>query len=162
MAENYSWICDTCGGLIKNINDGWVEWIHQTGNGNSGRLIRRDLRLVHHKPASPRRSAHGCQFNEDHEFQKDSGIVGDLPLEDFLGPGGLMHLLAMIEVDEPAFTACVVEMIKRLHIPGYEHARAHFDAAIREGVIEPNMRQGFYSMGQIKATLAFAAERDDE
>ncbi|HRI71140.1 MAG TPA: hypothetical protein PK156_43205 [Polyangium sp.] len=160
MEADYSWICDTCRQLIENIDEGCVEWINQIGNNK--KRIRRDLRLVHRQASPHRESVYECQFNTDHEFQKDRGTVSDRPLEDFLGPNGLISLLAMIEFDNPAFSACVVEMIKRLHIPGYEHARAHFDAAIREGVIEPKMRQGFYSMGQIEATLAFAAERGDE
>ena len=35
-------------------------------------------------------------------------------------------------------------MIKRLHIPGYEHARLHFNAAIDQLVFEPNTPPGFY------------------
>jgi hypothetical protein len=45
----------------------------------------------------------------------------------------------------------VLEMSKRLHVPGYEHTRLHFDEAIREGVFEPNTVPGYYWQLNIEA-----------
>jgi hypothetical protein len=42
-----------------------------------------------------------------------------------------MRLLALI-AEERAPTNDILEMIKRLHIRGYEQARLHFDEAIAE------------------------------
>jgi hypothetical protein len=53
-----------------------------------------------------------------------------------------------------------LEMIKRLHIPGYEEARHYFDEAIAEGVYEPNTAPGFPHQSQINAVLTYVRERD--
>ena len=145
------WICDTCEEKIENPKDGWVEWIVvRDGEKRKGR----NLRLVHHMPASPLGKPKGCQFDGKVEFSKDRGIVADLSLEDFLGPNGLMRLLVFLSENELP-KEDVLEMIKRLFIPGYEVARHHFDRAIYEGVFEPNMPKSYYFMSDIEATLKF-------
>ena len=69
-----------------------------------------------------------------------------------------MRLLQMLgEEDHPKED--VLEMIKRLHIPGYEAARGHFDEAISEGYFEPNTPEGYYHQSEIEATLAFIKDR---
>lgn len=128
-----AWFCDQCGDLIKHPKDGWVEWITFPRAPDEIRPGR-DLRLVHHRPASE--SSVGCQFIAAVEHAKDRGSVADLPLRDFLGPDGLARLLGMISGNELP-TEVVITMIQRLHIPGYEQARFHFDRLIEEGVIEP-------------------------
>jgi len=141
------WTCDTCGFDIARAEDGWVEWLmveFPKGNG---------LRLVHAYPASPRL---------DHPSRCQYGRVrglNDLPLEDFVGPNGMMRLLAML-YDERAPKEELLEMIKRLHIPGYEQARHHFDDAIAEGVYEPNTAPGYPHQRQIKAVLDFIEQRN--
>lgn len=144
------WICDTCGGYINNADDGWVEWISlmSTGKSPSGR----GLRLVHDHSSSPR--ANKCQYNSDVEYRKDKGTLSDLSLEDFLGPDGLMRLLVFISENELPKDE-VLEMIKRLHIPGYELARNHFQKAINDGIFEPNMPKNFYNQSDIDATLRY-------
>jgi hypothetical protein len=145
-----TWICDTCGGAIEKADDGWVEWLlRQSGQ----KWIGRGLRLVHSFPASPRSSAAKCQYDENRESAHDGSIVNDLALESFLGPDGLMELLSFIAGGELP-TLEVLEMIKRLHIPGYEEARFHFRSALDEGVFDPNTREGFYTQSDIKAVLA--------
>jgi hypothetical protein len=49
----------------------------------------------------------------------------------------------------------VLQMIKRIHVPGYEHARFYFDQAMSEGAFEPNMPKDYYSRYDIQATLQF-------
>ena len=100
-----------------------------------------------------------CQFNEDHEFRKDKGIVNDLPLKSFLGADGLMLLLSLI-AEKRTPTEQVLEMIKRLHIPGYEHARPYFKKAISEGVFEPNTMAGYYWQCDIEAVLKYVEETE--
>lgn len=48
----------------------------------------------------------------------------------------------------------VLEMVKRLHIPGYEIARRHFDRALRKGIIAPDTYPGFYTQAQISEVIA--------
>jgi len=161
MQPTTTWICDTCGELIETVEAGWVEWLvivnrYDTADKRQGR----GLRLVHHQPASPRRMARygSCQYDAHAEFQRDGASLYDLPLSSFLGPDGLNLLLSMIAEDELP-TEDVLEMTKRLHIPGYEHARRHFARAIAEGVFEPNMLKGYYWQHDIEAVLK-AIERE--
>lgn len=141
--DDRGWICDTCGGIIEIAEDGWVEWHNPVQNGKVERRGQ-DLRLVHHTKSHDQESK--CQFdNHDRQF-----MVKDVPLDWFLGSDGLMSLLALIAEDRVTSEE-VLEMIKRLHIPGYEHTRLHFDEAISEGVFEPNTLPGYYHVSNIRA-----------
>ena len=42
--------CDECGQLIKEIRDGWVEWIDEEVNGKKHSY---GFRIVHHNSCSP-------------------------------------------------------------------------------------------------------------
>jgi hypothetical protein len=151
-----TWICDNCGELIQRAEDGWVEWL--STHNEHGNSHGRGLRLVHHLPASPH---HSCQYDEDEEFRRDGSILMALPLEQFLGPDGLMLLLSKLARDELPKDE-VLEMIKRLHIPGYEHARQHFQRAIADGVFEPNMPDGYYWQSNIDAVLRFLEREENQ
>lgn len=150
--KNQYWICDSCGERIIKIEDGWVEWISY--QDEAGNWKRRNLRLVHHFPASPRTGEFKCQFNQKAEFAKDKGIVGDLSLEHFLGHGGLMTLLSFLDEDGTANKE-ILEMIKRLHVPGYEIARIHMEQAIGSGAVETNTHPGYPSPNEIKRILEY-------
>ncbi len=152
MSKFEGWFCDTCGNIIKKTEDGWVERI--VFEDLAGNLKGRNLRLVHNKSSSPRKSEHGCQFDGNYEFRKDRGGIHDLPLKNFLGPDGLMLLLSLVAENRLPIQE-VLEMIKRLHIPVYEHARFHFDRAISEGVFEPNTLKGYYWQPDINAILKY-------
>ncbi|HYO71696.1 MAG TPA: hypothetical protein VEU33_37025 [Archangium sp.] len=148
------WYCDTCGQAIRHSRDGWVEWlIRKDGSHRLGR----GFRLVHHQPASPLPA--GCQYDRDEEYRRDQSSISDVSLEEFLGHDGLTYLLEVLSRDQLPQEQ-VVEMIKRLHTPGYERARFHVQAAISEGVIEPNMAPGFYSQGDIARVLDWADAED--
>jgi NCAIR mutase (PurE)-related protein len=82
-------------------------------------------------------------------------MLQDAALEDFLGADGLTDLLELLSRGELPQEQ-VVEMIKRLHTPGYERARFHVEAAAREGIIEPNMAPGFYSQQDIIRVVEWA------
>lgn len=98
-----------------------------------------------------------CQYS-DYEAETAGAVVGNLPLREFCGPDGLILLLEMLEEDALPKEE-VLELIKRIHIPGYEQARSHFEQAIDEGVFEPNSAPGYYSQKEIKAVLRWAARR---
>lgn len=153
MNKTTTWICDTCRQLIEQPEDAWVEWISFTER--AGECNGRDPRIVHHKPSSPSGGKWGCQYDEKWVFQQDKSIVSGLHLPHFRGPDGLMFLLSMI-VDKTLPVDQVLELIKRIHIPRYEHARLYFDAAIEDGVFEPNMPKDFYWQSDIEATLEYA------
>ena len=151
------WTCDSCGGLISDVEEGWVEWIDYTDE--SGNRKGRDLRLVHHNAIDSENTQ--CQFDSARERAKDGGSISDLPLKCFLGPDGLTALLAMIAEDELP-KEMVIEMICRLHVPGYERARPFMDKAIAEGIISLDRPRGLYSQNQVKTILQEYAVPDDE
>ena len=153
-----TWVCDTCGEIIEKVGDGWVEWLSPAKGEEKGR--GKGLRLVHHKPASPRNPSGSCQYDMHTEFKKDF-LLKDMPLSHFLGANGLMVLLSLLPEGELP-KEDVLEMIKRLHIPGYEHARLCFDEAIHEGVFEPNTLPGYYWQSDIQATLEYVKRRQGE
>src|SRR6185369_11831815 len=126
--ESY-WICDACGERIQRADEGWVEWISYAATDGGRRC--RDLRLVHDCALDDASRSLGCHLKEV-DLNGAQEIVGGLPLCDFFGPDGLMYLLSFLSEGEfPVHE--VVEMIKRLHIPGYEIARGHLRTASSHG-----------------------------
>ena len=145
--ETKYWICDHCEQHIKAPEHGWVEWI-SLGVGKPGR----GLRLVHHAPHSPAHPYGSCQYKQGAEYSKDKGVVGDDSLAVFLSPEGYMALLDMLgNNDLPADE--IIEMLKRLYIPGYEIVRRFLGIAVAEGVFEETSRRGFPTQGQMEAVL---------
>jgi hypothetical protein len=145
MAKPTGWVCDRCGEAIRAAKDGWVEWFEFMGD-----RCGQGLRLVHHCSASPLGEEPGCQY-ADGEWPED-GVLHDLPLEYFLGPNGLMHLVyklgeGRLPKDE------VLEMIKRLFVPGYEHARLHLEEAAHLGLTDPENHPGYPDACDIEAVL---------
>ncbi|MEK7951643.1 hypothetical protein [Luteolibacter soli] len=126
-----TWICDSCREEIATIEEGWVEWlVRRVGDTWMGH----GLRLVHHHSHSP---ASKCQYPQQAKHRPDDSVLLDLPLKSLLGPDGLMELLRMLAQGELP-QAEVIEMIKRLHIPGYEHARLDSTPALAVGAIDLN------------------------
>jgi hypothetical protein len=78
----------------------------------------------------------------------------DFDLGHFLGTDGLMELLSFIAYGKLPIGE-ILEIIKRLHIPGYEQARFYFDEAIANGVFEPNTMPGYYRQSEINAVLRY-------
>jgi hypothetical protein len=159
--DGKGWICDECCQIIEKAADGWVEWLETPVPGTEHEYKGSGLRLVHHVPVSPRRKDRemGCQYNGNAEFRKNGAQVSDLSLTDFVGADGLMNLLEMIQAEKvPKKHA--LEMIKRLHIPGYEHTRQYFDEAIGEGVYEPNRTEGYPFQYQIESIKTWQKDRD--
>lgn len=142
-----TWICDSCGKTIATVEEGWVEWHHVVGGDERG------LRLVHKA---------GCQYDRDALFKDGKRLVSDLALEDFLGPDGLMLLLSFFVVKPAMPREEVIEMIKRLHVAGYELTRLHLAEARADDVYEPNTHEAFPWQSDIEAVKNWLAARDDE
>ncbi|HZC25295.1 MAG TPA: hypothetical protein VE866_18325 [Candidatus Binatia bacterium] len=146
------WQCGSCGELVLDLQAGWVEWVAAESKVSG-------LRLVHHRSSSPRcQEPYGCQYNPRDEFRKNGGIVEGLALDRFTGPDGLMLLLSLIAgrglpVEE------LIELTKRVQIPGYEAAYALFHEAVSEGVIAPVISSGFYLQSEISDVLRWAKYR---
>lgn len=121
MEVKKEWFCDRCFRPIRRVEDGWVQW-WSTGNPPNGRGER--LQLVHHKSASPLKNSDcGCCFHPNSPLSRSGYTVEDLPLRYFVGHEGLMRLFNLLE-EEGLPQDEVLEMCKRLHIPGYERVRS--------------------------------------
>ena len=147
------WRCDSCGELVSDLQAGWVEWLAAEGAKGKSRVS--GLRLVHRRNTSPRwREPYGCQYNPRDEFRKNRGIVEGLALERFAGPDGLMLLLSMIaERKLPAQE--LIELAKRVQIPGYDAVSELVHDAVSEGVIA----SGFYLQCEIWDVLKWGKYR---
>ena len=148
------WRCDSCGELMSDLQAGWVEWL--AAEDTKGKPKVSGLRLVHRRPTNPgRREPYGCQYNPRDEFRKNRGIVEGLALDRFAGPDGLMLLLSMIAEHElPARE--LIELTKRVQIPGYEAVYEVVHDAVSEGVIAPSISSGFYLQCEIWDVLNWA------
>ena len=135
-------ICDSCSQPIMNVREGWVEWHRSTASASDPQL--QGLRLVHHSSR--------CQYDEDALWQ-DKRVLMDGALADFLGDDGLMRLLTFIHEGEFSNNDEVLEMIKRLHVNGYEAAFRNFKNAIYSGVFEPNTPENYHWQSDIQATI---------
>jgi hypothetical protein len=150
-SRSLGWRCATCNELITRIEDGWVEWLSVEGEPGITRL--KGLRLVHQLAASPRVIArYGCQYDWHREFQMDQSIVEGLSLERFVGSDGLMLLLSFFGAGEMPKDD-LLELAKRVQIPGYEQARELFPEAIETGVLEPSIGDGYYLQSEIRTLL---------
>lgn len=150
-----SWFCDTCCDLIESAEDGWVEWVDCPRNDDGTRSMGHSIRIVHHITQSPQ--VRSCQFKPVH----GSEVIGDDQLNMFQGADGLMRLLEMIATSRQPVPA-VLEIIKRIHIPGYEHARQHFNTAVNGGVIEGSVTPGYYHQEQIQRVLEWYNESHED
>ena len=151
------WRCDSCGELVLHLQAGWVEWL--AAEDAKGKPKVSGLRLVHRRNNGPRqRELQGCQYNPRDEFRKNRGIVEGLALDRFAGPDGLMLLFSMIaERELPAQE--LIELAKRVQIPGYEAVHELVHDAVSEGVITPSISSGFYLQCEIWDVLRWAKYR---
>lgn len=148
MQPTKTWICDTCGQPIRRADQGWVEWLPE---GRAAIPKSRRIRIVHDDSHSPRSSK--CGFGP-------SASPGFFAITQFRGPDGLVQLLEMI-AEEYVPTEELLEVIKRILIPGYEHARIHFKRALAARVITQDVASGFWWQRDIKKVLKFAAKNPD-
>ena len=151
------WRCDSCGELVSDLQAGWVEWL--AAEDVKGKPKVSGLRLVHCRNNGPRqREPHGCQYNPRAEFRRNRGIVEGLALDRFAGPDGLMLLLSLIAERELPLQE-LIELAKRVQIPGYEAAYELVHDAVGEGVIAPCISSGFYLQCEIWDVLRWAKGR---
>ena len=142
---------------MSDLQAGWVEWV--AAEDSNGKPKVSGLRLVHCRSASPRcPEPYGCQYDPRDEFRKNRGIVEGLPLDRFTGPDGLMLLLSMIAERELPVEE-LIELAKRVQIPGYEAAYELVDDAVNEGAVSPAIGSGFYLQCEMWDVLKWAKYR---
>lgn len=142
---------------MSDLQAGWVEWL--AAEDTNGKPEVSGLRLVHRRNTGPSWiEPYGCQYNPRYEFRKNRGIVEGLALDRFAGPDGLMLLLSMIAEHELP-TQELIELAKRVQIPGYEAVHELVHDGVREGVIAPSISPGFYLQCEIWDVLKWANYR---
>lgn len=149
------WKCSTCGQLITKTEDGWVEWrafedrrgTHVTG-----------VRLVHRQPTRRgKRGPQSCRYDARRYFRRDRSIVEGLSLESFLGPDGLMLLLSFVAAGEMP-VGDILELAKRVQIPGYELIR-DLPRQVTHKFTAPSIGDGYYLQSEIRAVLSSYDQR---
>jgi len=145
------WKCSACSQLITRIEDGWVEWL--AFEDQQGRTHLTGLRLVHCLLArTGKRGPRACQYDARQQFRRNHSLVEGLPLERFVGPDGLIHLLSFIAVGEMP-VGDTLELAKRVQIPGYELVRDLLRGADHK-FSASSIGDGFYPQSEIQAMLA--------
>lgn len=128
MVEN-KWICDKCREPIMTIEEGWLKW---TKNLNDETLS--GFKIIHH-PA--------CK-GPGPKIQKSGLTAPGDPLKEFQGEDGLIRLLELLSKTEPENQSELLEIIQRIHIPGYEAARPYFKKENEEGRLVPAVDGVYY------------------
>jgi hypothetical protein len=142
---------------MSDLQAGWVEWL--AAEDTRGKPKVSGLRLAHRHSMSPRwRKPYGCQYNPRDEFKRNRAIIEGLALDRFAGTDGLMLLLSMIAERELP-TQELIELAKRVQIPGYEAVHELVHDAVSEGVIAPSISSGFYLQCEIWDVLKWAKYR---
>ena len=142
------WYCDSCGEVINEPNDGWLEWYHEQGEiGNN-----EGYRIVHHD----RR----CMYNSRKLFLENKSL-SDMHLSDFIGSDGLVSLLSHIEFNDVKDNSELVEIIRRLHVPYYEEARKYHHVAKENGFFSEENEVTRYLQSTSKYIIENYKDNDD-
>ena len=144
LRNSMGWRCATCGQLILSVSNGWVEWLASEDDG--GAEILNGLRLVHRE---------SCRYDPRSVFQNSRSVVEGLSLERFIGADGLILLLSLLAEGELP-TAEVIELAKRVQIPGYELARNLVGQGNLSQILPPLLGRGCYLQSEIAELIALA------
>jgi hypothetical protein len=145
------WRCDSCGELITSIDAGWVEWL--SSEGDRGEDVLSGLQLVHHGSVLPNGAGQGCRYDRLKEFRNRKTIVEGLPLERFVGPDGLMMLFSLL-ADGSLPRGEILELAKRVQIPGYELARSLLRQSTSSNSVTQFLGHRCYLQSEIREMIA--------
>jgi len=149
------WICDTCGDLIQCPEDGWLEWIA------TSKVKPHGFRVVHNAKSSPYSHTYeGCRHYEGVRGRKD------MPFGRFVGPDGLGYITELLDWPDSMDTPDrvdngtpgqhrhnIAELIRRLHIPHYEEARACWTVAEQDGYFRDGGGPWMYEQRTLKEII---------
>ena len=147
LGDPAGWRCDYCARLITGLSDGWVEWL--ASEDDTGATIVNGLRLVHRG---------SCRYDAHSVFQNRRSVVEGLSLERFTGPDGLTLLLSLLAVGELP-TLEIIELAKRVQIPGYELARNLVGEENLPQLLPPSLGHGCYLQSEIDEVLTRVTKR---
>src|SRR6476660_5290389 len=128
------WICDRCGQVIEEPNQGSVEWIDDSKTHKAS-----GFKIVHQPSYAPHDNGE-CYHYSDHP-----GRLEDR-LEEFIGQNGMVMLLSFLDIG-PYLEADYqgprvkdmrefVEFTRRLTVPYYEEARLYWNQAEQDGLFD--------------------------
>jgi hypothetical protein len=146
------WRCDSCADIITSVQAGWVEWL--ASEDKHGNDILRGLRLVHRGGQKNARN-HNCRYDPLEEFRSGRTIVEGLPLERLVGADGLMILLSLLAEGELHHRE-ILELVKRVQIPGYELVRNLSPRGQHSKLLSPVLSHGYYLQSEIREMLGWA------
>lgn len=146
------WRCDSCADMITSIQAGWVEWL--ASEDKHGNDILRGLRLVH-RGRQKNAPNHNCRYDPLKEFRSGKTIVEGLPLERLVGADGLMTLLSLLAEGELPCRE-ILELVKRVQIPGYELVRNLSPRGQHSKLLSPVLGHGYYLQSEIREMLEWA------
>ena len=135
------WICDNCGGVIENIDDGCLEWM-AARQGEAFKIMK--PQIVHRVK---------CLYNQERLLKDYNAILEDISLRYLLGYDGLMELLSLVSDADKENQEDFIRIIKRLHIPNYEESFRYFKSALNNFVFEPTTKPDYYSQQDMKAVI---------
>ncbi|HEV2395696.1 MAG TPA: hypothetical protein VGS27_01980 [Candidatus Sulfotelmatobacter sp.] len=137
--------------MITSVQAGWVEWL--ASEDKHGNDIPRGLRLVHRGRQKNVRN-HNCRYDPLGEFRSGKTIVEGLPLELRIDTDGLMVLLSFLAEGELPRRE-ILELIKRVQIPGYELVRNLSPRGQRSKLLSPVWSHGDYLQSEIQEMLGW-------
>jgi hypothetical protein len=146
------WRCDFCGDIITSVQAGWVEWL--ASEDKQGNDVLRGLRLVHRGRQKNART-HNCRYDPLEEFRRGRTIVEGLPLERLVDADGLMILLSLLAEGELPHRE-ILELVKRVQIPGYELVRNLSPRGQHSKLLSPVLSHGYYLQSEIREMLGWA------
>jgi hypothetical protein len=149
--EFNGWRCDSCSELITSIEGGWVEWL--ASESDRGQEVLRGLRLVHRGSIRPNGENKVCRYDSLKEFRKRKTIVEGLPLERFVGPDGLMMLFSFLAAGSLP-RGEILQLAKRVQIPGYELARSLLQESSSSNVVRQFLGHECYLQSEIREMIA--------
>ena len=101
---------------------------------------------------------YNCRYDPLEEFRISKTIVEGLPLDRLVGPDGLMVLLSLLAEGELPRRE-ILELVRRVQIPGYELIRSLFTDVQRSKVLSPVLGHRCYLQSEIQEMLASAIGR---
>jgi hypothetical protein len=132
-------ICDTCGEIINEPKEGWIEWISDIDEKN-GKFIDHSFRIVHHFAHSPlaETKPDGC-YQHQHALGRSDSHLHQFISDEYK----MAHILKFLDIGpyhQPNYKGPsvrdmreYVEVMRRLTIPYYEEARQYWNEAQSDG-----------------------------
>jgi hypothetical protein len=150
------WRCDSCGGVITSVQTGWVEWL--ASEDEHGNDVLSGLRLVHRGPQQ-KTQRRNCRYDPRKLFRNNKTIVEGLPLNGLVGADGLMVLLSLV-AEGGLPHAEILELVKRVQVPGYELIRRLAPRGQQSKLLSPILGHRCYMQSEIREILATGRQLD--